>query len=273
MSNEKAKNILIVILVVIVLLLTVAVVYNVTTGKNALEMFAASDKQETKDDIDVSSKESNIQISQKDENQNKVEIKEETDNKETIKVVYKNIVETSIEKHDAKKAEHVCSDSDGKVKIDMILPKINIDTKEVDKINKKIEELANKELNNYKEARADHRKDISYSYKYNAKNNILIIYIENIISNECASGYYKLTTYAYDISKDKLLTIKDFGITDEDLKEGIELYLEENDEDMKEILYNCIKDKEYYITEVWDYKIEVSFPIPYDEIRIIYRYD
>ena len=48
MNNEKAKSILIVVLVLVVLLLTVAVVYNVTTGKSALEMFAA-DKQETED--------------------------------------------------------------------------------------------------------------------------------------------------------------------------------------------------------------------------------
>lgn len=240
MKNTKAKNIVITILIILLLCCLGFIVWQY-----------------------IKIQEKDVILSEKPE----VQVQEN-------KVEYKNIVETAIEKHDVKTSEEfACMDSDGTVKLDMVLPKININTETVNNINKKIEELAKREQNNYKEINRDGILNISYSYKHIVNKNVLIVYIENEWNTECASGSYELTSYAYDINKDKVLTVKDFDITDDDLKEGIKYYLEDNeDEYREEMLYDCIKNNEYYITDIKDYKIELSFATPYEDIRITYSY-
>lgn len=61
MNNEKAKNILIVVLLIVVLLLTVAVVYNVTTGKSVIDMFSATDKQVIEDKTGIINQDNKVE--------------------------------------------------------------------------------------------------------------------------------------------------------------------------------------------------------------------
>lgn len=120
MKNDSAKNLIIIVLLIIVVLLTIAVVYNVTTGKNALNMFVASDNKTTQENVenvknnDNVIKENNTEVLKNEGNN----LEDNNENEEKSKYDVSKINwsrETKIEKIDKYDAAFYCSIKDGKL--------------------------------------------------------------------------------------------------------------------------------------------------------------
>lgn len=197
------------------------------------------------------------------------------------KVEYRPLVETAMEKGDKRKVEPGCLDSDNIASINLRLPKINIDTENVKKINNEILNYANDELEGFKEWTKLLYEYVSYTYKYIAGRDMLLVVITESIAAECSSGGRNFMSYVYDIKNDKFLTVNDFGITDKDLKENAyyeaeKMYGEDWESDReneKEMIDSSIANKHYKIINVDQDEIEIDFDIPFEDFRVTFVND
>ena len=202
------------------------------------------------------------------------EVKEES--KEEAKVEYKNIVSTLLKKHETKTGDAPCED-DVTEEININIPKINIDTDNVAKVNKQIREKAEDELEALKSETIHGDISFSYEYSYVENKGVLVVAITEEFSALCKSGSIKYTSYIYDINKDKFLTneeaLKLYNINEKLLKEKAYDYIEKTysgDEEYKSIVKDIINNKEYVVSYIEEDQISVYYDIPYDGFSVIY---
>lgn len=249
-------------MLIVVLLLTVAVVYNVTTGKSLIDMFSATDKQVIEDKTGIINQDNKVENIEKNEK---------------VKVEYKNIVETIFEKHETKSGSVPCEDNITAT-IDIMVPSINIDTDNVAELNKEIMKKAEDEIANLDKDMVYGDIRFLYEYTYIPTKDLLSILVTEGYGAFCATGGTTYNNYIYDIKNDKVLTNKEVlelcDVSEEYLKElayeNIDYYDEEEEakERYKETVDELIKNKEYIIKHIGEDSILIYFDIHLERLTV-----
>lgn len=234
MENTKAKILLIVVLITLLLVCLGAIVWQCIGAKDVSSGQSNNTQQVGNVNQDSTNKESEVLL-------------------EDVKTKYNYVVETAINKSQPRAAWSECGNE--YLHIDVVAPKINIDTDNVSRINKQIiDKYSNLSIDTSK---GGYNIDVSYTYKHLPSEEMLFVLITERYQSVCATGNVSYETYIYNIDTDRFLT----------LNEVLELYnITKND--LKEMAYENI-DSDMDVDSLVDYKTRVDEIISNGEITVL----
>lgn len=262
MENKNKRSVdAIIIIVLMVLLLGVGVffiVYNLTGNNKNNSIYQES----TDVDLEKILKEKDEKIATLEK-----ENKELKDTSKGDKIV--SLVSDAVNEYDPKVGKDSCGDDPSMynwVFKKVRLPKININTETVNKINKEIMETDT-------EVNLSHGGSdliIDYDYREVSSRNILLLNISTVYSAHCATGYGGTKSYVYDMKNDKLLTLKEllklynvnYSNFEESVYNSAEDFEEEEDfENVKDDVKQLLSEESFEIADITYDSIEIFFPI------------
>ena len=191
---------------------------------------------------------------------------------EDAKSEYSYIVENAINKKQPRAAWSECGNE--YMYINIVAPKINIDTDNVNNVNNEI-------INKYSNMSIDTTKggyniNVSYIYKHIPSRNLLFVLITERYEALCATGSIKYQTYIYDTKNDEFFNFEKllqlYNITKNDLQlkayEGLSEHIGFEDsshseelESYKNRVDDIINNEEMSVLDIEEDRLEISFPV------------
>lgn len=264
MENTKAKKILIIILIILLL---------ICVGFLTWQHIQIKKLSENMENVQNGN---NSSVSDENVEQGKEEVE-----LEDVKSEYSYVVEHAINKNQPRASWSECGNE--YLHINVVAPKININTENVKLVNQEIfDRYNNMSIDTTK---GGYNIEINYTYKYVPSRNLLFVLITERYEALCATGNIKYNAYIYNTKNDKFLTLEEllelYNITKNDLIDEANNNLIEHISggtyqdvateqltDYKERIENIVRNQEMTVMDLENERLEIYFPVDLEGLRI-----